>query len=232
MCVEIADYFTRKHPRAINKVKMKKIKGIIFDFDGVITDSEVLYVDSVVAYLKGIGIDTVFSDVQHVIGQNMNDIAACLIEQFHLNLSIPEVIEDSMNVYQKTFDYRRFMPMDGLIEFLERCREKGIRMMIASSSDYDYLYSIMDHLQIRNYFEYVLSGADLHHSKPDPEIYNLAAEKMKISKDELLIIEDSVNGIKAGKASGIFTVGFKGSVIQQDTSQADKEVYSFKEIEL
>jgi len=208
------------------------IKGIIFDFDGVITDSEVLYVESVVAYLEGIGIRTTFDSVQHVIGQNMNDIAASLIEQFHLDLTVDQVIEDSSKVYQKMFDYNRFKAMNGLLEFLERCKEKGIRMMIASSSDYDYLYAIMDHLGIRDYFESVLSGASLHHSKPDPEIYNLAAEKMGLPKKDLLIIEDSINGIRAGKASGIYTIGFKGSVIVQDTSEADKEVNSFKEIEL
>jgi len=84
------------------------IKGIIFDFDGVITDSEVLYVESVVAYLEGIGIRTTFDSVQHVIGQNMNDIAASLIEQFHLDLTVDQVIEDSSKVYQKMFDYNRF----------------------------------------------------------------------------------------------------------------------------
>ena len=76
----------------------------------------------------------------------------------------------------------------------------------------------------------MISGDLLKHSKPDPEIYNLVTKKMGLDKKELMIIEDSVNGIRAGKASGIFTVGFKGSRIIQDTSMADREVYSFREI--
>jgi HAD superfamily hydrolase (TIGR01509 family) len=208
------------------------IKGIIFDFDGVISDSEVLYVDSLVEYLKTVGINSAFDEVKYVIGQNMNDIASCLIRQFDLHLSPEQVIRDSLDVYQKMFSVSMMEPMEGLKEFLERCREKGIRMMVASSSDYSYLYDALDHFGIRDYFEMVISGADFVHSKPDPSIYNTSAERMGIDKKDLMIIEDSPNGIKAGIASGIFTVAFKGSKIVQDTSLADKEVYSFSEIEL
>ncbi len=208
------------------------IKGIIFDFDGVISDSEVLYVESLVAYLKTIGIDCAFDEVQYVIGQNMNDIASCLIRQFDLKLPAEKVIRDSLDVYQSMFSVKNMEPMEGLKEFLERCRKKGIRMMVASSSDYSYLYDALDHFGIRDYFETVISGADFVHSKPDPSIYNTSAQRMGIDKKDLMIIEDSLNGIKAGIASGIYTVAFKGSKIVQDTSLADKEVYSFSEIEL
>ncbi len=205
-------------------------KGIIFDFDGVIVDSEVKYVESLVAYLDTIDIDCAFDDVSYVIGQSMPDIYACIKKQFDLKISEDVFIKDSLEVYEKMCDISAFEPMAGLIEFLEKCQEKGIRMAVASSSGYEYLYTIMDSFGIRKYFELVFSGDELEHSKPDPEIYDLTAKKMDLDKKELMIIEDSVNGIKAAKASGIFCIGFKGSKIFQDTSLADKEVKSFKEI--
>ena len=208
------------------------IKGIIFDFDGVITDSEPPYIEALIKYLHGFGIDATFEELQHVIGKTVDAIATEVIEKYGLQVTIEEFNTESMRIYEEDNDIRKFKPMSGLYEFLDRCKKRGIRMCIASSSELNYLYTIMDSLRIRDYFEYVISGHGLPRSKPDPLIYDLAAEKMKLDKKDLMIIEDSYNGIRAGKASGIYTVGLKASRVIQDTSMADKEVYSFQEIEL
>ncbi len=207
-------------------------KGIIFDFDGVITDSEPPYIEALIKYLHGYGIDAAFEELQYLIGKNVDTIAMEVIEKYGLQTTIERFNAESMRIYEEDNDIRKFRPMNGLYEFLDKCKEKGIRMCIASSSELNYLYTIMDSLKIRDYFEYVISGHGLPRSKPDPLIYDLAAEKMKLDKKNMMIIEDSYNGIRAGKASGIFTVGFKASRVIQDTSMADKEVYSFQEIEL
>ncbi len=208
------------------------IRGIIFDFDGVITDSEPPYIEALVKLMKSLGRDASFEELQHVVGQNLKAIGEELTGTYGLDMSAEEFNERCMRIYEESTDIRDFRAMDGLYDFLESCKQKGIIMCVASSSDYDYLYTIMDSLGIRDYFAFVLSGHGLRKGKPDPLIYNMAAEKMGIDKKDLLIIEDSTNGIRAGKASGIYTVGFKGSKVVQDTSMADKEVYSFQEIEL
>lgn len=208
------------------------IKGIIFDFDGVVTDSEPPYIEALVSFIQSLGINVTFEELQHVVGQNILAIGTELVDTYHLDISPEEFNRRSMSIYAENTDIRDFKPMEGLYDFLDRCKEKGIRMCVASSSDYDYLYTIMDSLRIRGYFEWVLSGHGLSKGKPDPLIYNMAAEKMGIDKKDLMIIEDSPNGIRAGIASGIYTVGFKGSRVIQDTSTADREVFSFNEIEL
>ena len=228
LCKKFAD-FTSKNSECYKRI-VSMYKGIIFDFDGVIVDSEVRYVESVIAYLKTLGIDSHFDELTYLIGQNMSDIYMCLKRQFDLDVSKESFISNSMKVYEQLSDIKTFEPMNGLKEFLEYCHDKDLVMSVASSSSYDYLYTIMDTLGITRFFTHVISGDSLKHSKPDPEIYNLVTEEMGLNKKELMIIEDSVNGIRAGKASGIFTVGFKGSRIIQDTSMADREVYSFREI--
>ncbi len=208
------------------------IKGIIFDFDGVITDSEPPYIEALVKLLKSLGREASFKELQHVVGQNIQSIGKELVAAYSLDMSVEEFNERSMKVYEESTDIKDFKEMNGLHDFLESCKAKGISMCIASSSDYDYLYTILDCIGIREYFSFVLSGHCLNKGKPDPLIYNMAAEKMNIEKSDLMIIEDSPNGIKAGINSGIYTVGFKGSRVIQDTSLADEEVYSFKEIKL
>lgn len=206
-------------------------KGIIFDFDGVILDSEAIYLKSVCNYLLNeYGINTSIDEVKYIVGQSMNDIATCLKNKFAINETNESIIKKSLKYYDHLFIIDNLKPMFGVVEFIENCYKKGIIMSIASSSDYDYLFNIINHFKLNDYFKFILSGEDFIHSKPDPEIYNVAAKKMNLNKDELVIIEDSVSGIKAGKASGIYTIGFKGSIIEQDTSFADEEVYAFSEI--
>ncbi len=118
------------------------VKGIIFDFDGVIVDSEVSYVDSVVEYLSRLGIKTTFDDVKYVVGQNMNDIASDLIKQFNLNISNQKVIDDSMKVYNEVADIYKIPTINGVIDFVKKCHNKNIKMCIASSSEYSYLYAM------------------------------------------------------------------------------------------
>lgn len=67
--------------------------------------------------------------------------------------------------------------------------------------------------------------------KPNPDIYYLAQSKLGIPKERLVVIEDSYNGIQAGKSAGIYTIAYKGSMIEQDTSNADCAVYSYEQIE-
>ena len=208
------------------------IKGIIFDFDGVIVDSEVYYVNSLVEYLKTVGVNATFDDCKTVVGQSLEDIGQELIDRFDLKDSLEKVIKDSIAIFDRSINILDFKPMEGLIEFLEKCKHKGIKMSVASSSDYDYLYTILDNINLRQYFDFVLSGTDFTKSKPNPEVFNVAAQRMGIDKSELMIIEDSINGIKAGLASGIYTVGLKASLIEQDTSLADLEVKSFSQIEI
>lgn len=105
-------------------------------------------------------------------------------------------------------------------------------MAIVSSSTQSYLRHILELFEIQDYFDFVLSGDMAERSKPFPDIYLKAAEKTGLLKNELFVIEDSTAGIAAAKAAGIYVVGYKGSKIIQDTSQADEEVFSFKEIDL
>ena len=95
-----------------------------------------------------------------------------------------------------------------------------------------YLKKHLNNFGITDYFQFVLSGTDFEKSKPDPEIYNVAAAKLGINKENLIIIEDSFAGLTAGNAAGIKTIGLKLSEVKQNTSIAHQQVNSFEEIEI
>lgn len=208
------------------------VKGIIFDFDGVISDTEPFYTVSIIRYLKGLGYEESKDDCEKLCGVTAMYTAEHYKAKYNIPFSVEKIKEDMDVVFNTTTDFNSFVPMKGLIDFIDKAKSKGIRMCIASSSCYEYLERNLKFFNIFDYFEFIVSGEDLNKSKPDPYIYNHTAEKLGIPKDELIIIEDSKNGIAAGKASGIKTYGLKASKIMQDTSNADVEVDSFDEIEI
>lgn len=209
------------------------MEGIIFDCDGVLIDSEVIYLESLVEYLHSLNKPCTIADVQHVIGKPMIAIAESVREQFGLwDLSLEDQIQAQRAVFHERFYHSPLTPMAGLIEFLQRCRNKQMRIAVASSSSRQYVMDLLQRFEIEEYFDQVVTGEQVQNGKPAPDIFNLAAELLQIEKEKIMIIEDSCNGIKAGLAAGMVTIGFKGSKLVQDTSSATKEVTAFDQIEL
>lgn len=208
------------------------MKGIIFDCDGVLVDSEVIYLESLVNYLKSLNRSTEIEHVQYVVGKKAEEISRNLMEQFDLQgYTIEEIVAGQRECFTRYWEKYEVKPMKGLVEFLKRCKAHGLTLAIASSSRSAYIEDLLERLQISAYFDYIVSGEVVEKGKPAPDIFLYTLERMGLDKKDVVIIEDSVNGIQAGKASGIYTIGFKGSKIIQDTSQADFEVFSFEEIE-
>ena len=208
------------------------IKGVIFDCDGVILDSEIIFCNSVIKYLNDLGINVSLEEVSFLVGQNMDKITDDVIKIFKINNDHGTVKRNLRDYFNKDFNLNGIKPMNGLVEFLDKLEKMGIKKMVDSSSSRDYLESVIKNLKLDKRFSYILSGDDFKCGKPSPDIYLEAIYKMGIDKDELVVIEDSINGIKASKSAGLYTIGFKGSVINQDTSLADCEVNDFSEIEL
>ncbi len=207
------------------------MKGIIFDCDGVIVDSEVIYLESLVAYLKTLNKTTCIADVQYLVGKKAEEISQDLIEQFALHThTVEALVAGQRGYFDRYWKKCTIAPMEGLVEFLQRCKAEGLALTIASSSRRAYIEDLLKRLQISEYFDDIISGEMVENGKPAPDIFLYALHRMGLEKQDVAIIEDSVNGIKAAKASGMYTIGFKGSKIIQDTTQADLEVSSFSEI--
>ena len=207
------------------------MKGIIFDCDGVIVDSEVIYLESLKRFLSNQDIQVEIKDIQYVVGMKMPEICKALKNQFDLEQFTNEELAEKQNVYfDEYWENCHITPMKGIKEFLDRCKSKNLIISLASSSGKDYIHDLLERFDLKNYFDYIVTGEVVQKGKPDPDIFLYTLDKMKLNKDDVIIVEDSVNGIRAGVASGIYTVGFKGSKIEQDTSEADVQVYSFDEI--
>lgn len=207
-------------------------KGIIFDCDGVIADTESLFTLGSNDHLKSLGIEVDPNDEGNYTGITMESYCAQMIEKYNIDQSLEEYVKTEWDYVNPYFEDENLKPMIGLIDFLEKAKNSGLKMAIASSSSQSYVKHILELFRIGNYFEFIISGEMVEHSKPAPDIYLEAINKLNIPVEDLFAIEDSYAGITSAKAAGLFVVGYKGSIINQDTSNADKEVFSYNELHL
>lgn len=206
------------------------IKAILFDMDGVLLDSEWIYLHSLKKLLKKMNIDADINELAVVVGMKMDAISTYLIQHYPIPYSIKELSEYQDAAFDEEVLTSKLEPMTGLLAFLKLLKQKELKIALASSSEKTWITQVLDALKINEYFDLIVSGEMVTHSKPHPEIFLKAADLLGVSVNECLVIEDSVNGICAGKSAGMKVIGFKGSKIIQDTSYADIEVFSFKEL--
>lgn len=207
------------------------IKTVIFDMDGVILDSELIYLSSLSKCLKTLtGKQYSVQELSDLIGMSMEDITSTLIKRYDIDMGMQELIALQDQFYDIEVEERGIAPMPGLLDFLQYLKQKEVSLVLASSSDRGWIGKVLEETGTMRYFDVVLSCDDVKHAKPDPEILLLAAKRCYSKESECIVIEDSQNGILAGKRAGMKVVAYKGSSIRQNTSLADYEAMSFFEM--
>lgn len=209
------------------------MKAVIFDMDGVIIDSEPIHNRLMLITLHHFGIPFEEKDFVHYVGTTN----AYLFKKMKEEYQVPASVEE-MDVYQfelliRTISEEKLDPIPGIRDLLKQLKESKIPTAIASSSSLNLINLVAKKFEIQDYFAHFLSGEDLPHSKPDPEIYLRTAEKLGVAPADCLVIEDARLGVKAAKAAGMTCIGFKNpNSGNQDLSEADFTVDAIMEIQL
>ena len=181
-----------------------RVRLIIFDFDGVVADSEYLAMSVMAEGLCGLGLRTTADEaVQLYMGKNFADCAQAMEAQ--LGSPLPE----GFLAAQVEQVHRRVVaevePVHGLQAFLTAFAH--VPRCIASSSRLDYIGRCLDRMALADRFEHRFSGHDVKRGKPHPDLFLKAAATLGVAPPDCVVIEDSPTGVLAGKAAGMFTFG-------------------------
>lgn len=180
---------------------LTNIKAIIYDMDGVIIDSEPLWRKVMIESFNHIGIPFTEADCRITTGMRFKEV----IEYWFKRNQFTKITVNEFDiiVINRLCELikQEGKAMAGLIESLQFFTNKGFKLGIATSSNEQLLNTVVDCLGIRNYFDALCSAQHLPYGKPHPQVFLNCAQELQILPNHCLVIEDSINGVIAGKAA-------------------------------
>jgi beta-phosphoglucomutase len=137
--------------------------------------------------------------------------------------SIDELVKLTNDLTIPVFkNMEKMEPMPGVVNLLDKLKSRKIPLALASSSFPEVIEIVLDKTGLRDYFDEIVNSRMVGKSKPAPDIFLLAAQKLNVSPEKCIVIEDSTNGITAAKSAGMFCIAYNGPGSEhQDQSQAD-----------
>ena len=182
---------------------MKQIKAVIFDMDGVLIEAKEWHYEALNKALALFGYS--ISREEHLTmydGLPTKIKLQSLTEQKGLPKALHKLINEMKQQYTASMILQYCRPRFNHEFALARLKKEGYKIAVCSNSIRNTIDLMMEKAALNNYLEFTISNEDVKKAKPDPEIYNKAIERLGLSPQEVLVVEDNENGIKAALAAG------------------------------
>ena len=185
---------------------MKDIKAVIFDMDGVLIDSEPLWSIAMIQGFNDIGIDFTDADCRFTTGMRFKEVVEHWFNHHGITHSTPTQLADSVITHLIDLINTKGEAMSGVVELLEYFKTKQFPIGLATSSNHILVDAVLQKTKTKHYFNSITSAEFLEHGKPHPDVFLKCAQNLNIQPKNCLVIEDSFNGVKAGKAAGMTVI--------------------------
>ncbi|MBE6568725.1 MAG: HAD family phosphatase [Ruminococcaceae bacterium] len=203
-------------------------KAVLFDMDGVLIDSEGVMLKAAAAGMKAFGIEAAPEDFIPYIGMEAEKYFGSVMEKYGKHYT-DEVKVHTYTVYGRIITPEYVCPYAP--EILHTLRKSGIPFAICSGAVRQKIGHNLKALGLTEQeLPAVISGDDVTHNKPDPEIYLKGAKAIGIEAKDCIVVEDSLGGIRAGKASGAKTVGVGTTLTEADFAKEGNADYFIKSL--
>ena len=177
-------------------------KAALFDLDGVIFDTEPQY-----TIFWGRVLSRYYPDPE----ARTESIRGTTLFQTYNILFSGDLEKERPVVFEELNEFESKMPyiyVPGFQEFVTGLRKRGVKTAVVTSSNLEKMQSVYRaHPELKGYFDAILMAEDFTESKPSPQCYLLAAKKLGMDIRDCAVFEDSINGLKAAQAAGMFTIG-------------------------
>jgi len=184
------------------------LKAVLFDMDGVIVDTEPLHRKAYFLMFKDMDIAVTEAMYTSYTGQSTINICKQLVEYFNLDAAPQTLVAIKRKHFKYLFENDTSLQLlDGVLALIKNYYNNGLTLVLASSASMPNINRIFERFDLDQYFVAKLSGADLKESKPHPEIFLTAAEKLNVAPEDCLAFEDTRSGVTAAKAAGMNVIG-------------------------
>jgi HAD superfamily hydrolase (TIGR01509 family) len=181
------------------------LAGVIFDMDGVLIDSHPVHRRAWRQFLATVG-KSVSPDQLDFIeeGRRREEILRHFLGDLPPQV-VAEFGQRKDHFFEENFDNVQVIP--GIPDFLERLHAAGMPAGIATSASASRTWSTLERLKIGDKFVTVVTGDDVDAGKPDPAVYRLAANRMQLRPETLMVLEDAPSGVQAARSAGMHCIG-------------------------
>jgi beta-phosphoglucomutase len=182
-----------------------ELKGVVFDFDGVLVDSHPVHMRAWKRFFASMGRTVSEVQLQFVLdGRRRDDI----LRHFLGELDDDKIVEYGLQkerIFQN--EASDVQTIDGLLGFLEDLEGAKLILGVASSGSRKRVDFLLRKLELKRHFQVVITGEEVAHSKPDPALFLKAAQGLGVEPFELVAFEDAVSGVRAARSAGMNCVG-------------------------
>jgi len=197
------------------------IKGVLFDMDGVLVDSEAFICKAAMMMFEELGVKTKPEDFHLFMGMGENRYIGGVAEKHGIKVDIEKVKSRTYEIYNK-ISHGKLNPLPGALEFISFCRRRGLKLALATSTDKVKMEISLKEIGLANStFDSIITGQYIVNKKPFPDIYIKASKSLGLKPSECLVVEDAVSGIKAAKAAGCKCLAVTTSFSSSKLSEAD-----------
>ena len=204
----------------------------IFDVDGTLLDSMGIWYDLDERFLQMHGI-AVTEDLSKKLKEfSLQQSAEFLKREFHLPDTVPQIMEQISKMVEEEYFYH--IPLKpGVEEYLAQLKKHGVRMCVATASEYEHVSRALERLGVDNYFEFILTCTEIGYGKDSPNIFRMAAERLGAEPREVTVYEDALYALRTARAAGFRTAAVYDRHMASDwgdaCAQSDFQILEYQE---
>ena len=204
--------------------------AVIFDFDGIIADTDSFYIKYLKNYFAKLGVIVGDEDIVHLTGFTFSKRIDYINEKYGTTVTKEDFKEDTYEKMNQEM-CEKVEIKEGLLELLQEIKENNIKLGIASSNSTKNILFYLEKFGIRDLFSEIVAIEDTEHAKPAPDAYEKAVRYLNKKPGKCVAIEDTSVGIESAFQAGLKTVAIPNKfTMSHDFSKADLIVNSFKEL--
>lgn len=208
------------------------LKGILFDMDGVLIDSESLTTEAAILFFANKGYTVTHEDFYPFYGTGEKGYFMGVADKYGIPFNLETDKIEIYNLYKElALDKVKLIP--GVFDFIKLCKSKGLALAVATSA---VSYKMNINLEFLNMqtgvFGALVSSEDITNNKPHPEIFLKAADKLGLQPAECLVVEDAPSGVKAAKTAGCKCLALTTTFGADELTEADFIAKDFTNVPL
>ena len=202
-------------------------RAVIWDVDGTLIDSGALHFEAWQEILRAEAFDLTYAQFHATFGQRNDGVLRAVLGPDLPDAEVERISRAKEALYRDLLRRRGIETLPGVRGWLDHLHGVGWRQGIASSAPHANLEAIVEILGLGAYFDAVVSGDDVTHGKPDPEIFLLAASRLRVEPKRCVVIEDAPVGVEGARRAGMRSIGV---LFAHDTLAADLVARSLADV--